>query len=199
MKKINEIFYSLQGEGFNAGIPSVFLRFSGCNLSCEFCDTCHEDGVLMEDQEIASAISSFPGKWIILTGGEPALWIDMEFIDFLKKSTGKKIAIETNGTRALPDNLDWVTVSPKTGFKGGSKEELKVKRANEVKVIYMGQNLEEYFNFPFVNNETVMSLQPCYVPDEESFKHNVDSAVAKVLSDPRWRLSLQLHRFLGIK
>lgn len=76
MRKINEIFYSLQGEGFHTGTPAVFVRFSGCNLRCSFCDTRHEEGVMMTDEEIVEKVSSFPARMVILTGGEPSLWID---------------------------------------------------------------------------------------------------------------------------
>ena len=79
MRKINEIFYSLQGEGFHTGTPAVFVRFSGCNLKCSFCDTRHEEGILMSDEEILRAISAFPSNVVILTGGEPSLWIDQSF------------------------------------------------------------------------------------------------------------------------
>ena len=75
MRKINEIFYSLQGEGFHTGTPAVFVRFSGCNLRCSFCDTRHEEGVMMTDEEIVEKVSSFPARIVILTGGEPSLWI----------------------------------------------------------------------------------------------------------------------------
>ena len=112
MRKINEIFYSLQGEGFHTGTPAVFVRFSGCNLRCSFCDTRHEEGVMMTDEEIVEKVSSFPARMVILTGGEPSLWIDKALISRLREA-GKQICIETNGTRPLPDGIDWVTCSPK--------------------------------------------------------------------------------------
>ena len=112
MRKINEIFYSLQGEGFHTGTPAVFVRFSGCNLRCSFCDTRHEEGVMMTDEEIVEKVSSFPARIVILTGGEPSLWIDKALISRLREA-GKQICIETNGTRPLPDGIDWVTCSPK--------------------------------------------------------------------------------------
>ena len=76
MRKINEIFYSLQGEGYHTGTPAVFVRFSGCNLKCSFCDTQHEEGTLMTDDEIIAEVSKYPAATVILTGGEPSLWID---------------------------------------------------------------------------------------------------------------------------
>ena len=83
MRKINEIFYSLQGEGFHTGTPAVFVRFSGCNLKCSFCDTQHEEGVWMSDEEILAEVGKYPAVTVILTGGEPSLWIDREFVDCL--------------------------------------------------------------------------------------------------------------------
>lgn len=205
MKKINEIFYSLQGEGHHSGYPSVFIRFSGCNLKCPFCDTRHEEGILMDDDAIIRAVKLYSADWIVLTGGEPALWIDAEFVRLLKKATGKKIAIETNGTRALPPGIDWVTVSPKEGIgipEGSSpsnwQTEIAVEHADEIKVVDLGQDLEPYFSLRCRGEKTLMYLQPCYVADPEKFRRNRLRTVSRVLSDPRWTLSVQLHRFLGI-
>jgi 7-carboxy-7-deazaguanine synthase len=83
MRKINEIFYSLQGEGFHTGTPAVFIRFSGCNLHCPFCDTQHENGVMMTDEEILAEVVKYPAKMVILTGGEPGLWIDELLVNAL--------------------------------------------------------------------------------------------------------------------
>ena len=80
MRKINEIFYSLQGEGFHTGTPAVFIRFSGCNLRCPFCDTRHEEGTLMSDEQLIEALAAYPCRMVILTGGEPSLWIDEALI-----------------------------------------------------------------------------------------------------------------------
>lgn len=199
MKKINEIFYSLQGEGHHTGYPSVFIRFSGCNLKCPFCDTSHEEGVLMTDDDIIRAVNLYTASWIVLTGGEPAMHIDRDFIRLLRRATGKKVAIETNGTLEVPDDLDWVTVSPKEGICGeDGKGELKIKRADEVKVIDVGQDLSGYFELPFVTESTLMYLQPCYVEDKKERESNRLRTLSRVLADPRWTLSVQLHRFLGI-
>lgn len=194
MRKINEIFQSIQGEGCRAGVPSVFVRFSGCNLKCDFCDTHHEEGIWMRDEEIVKEINKYSASQIVLTGGEPSLFIDEEFIKKLKEETGLPIAIETNGTRELPDGIDWVTISPK-----GTSPEIFAKRADELKVVELGQDLEPYFHLPCVGYDTVMLLQPCFVEDREEREKNTRRTIGRVLKDPRWRLSLQTHRFLNIR
>ncbi len=198
MKKINEIFYTLQGEGHHEGYPSVFVRFSGCNLSCPFCDTKHSDGIYMDDDAIIRAVNLYRADWIVLTGGEPAMWIDEDFVSLLKRATGKKVAIETNGTFPVPPSVDWVTVSPKFGFEGSGDASVRVDRASEIKVVDLGQDLEPYFSLPCRTPETIMYLQPCYVADEETFRQNRLNTVRRVLEDPRWTLSVQLHRYLEI-
>ncbi len=199
MRKINEIFYSLQGEGHHTGYPSVFIRFSGCNLQCPFCDTHHNDGVLMNDTDIIHAVNLYKADWVILTGGEPSLWIDEAFIKLLHQATGKKIAIETNGTNPLPAGIDWVTVSPKVGIEEMiGNPEIKVESADEIKVVDVGQDLNPYFELPCIGEKTLMYLQPCYVADKKLRESNMMRTVRRVLQDPRWTLSLQTHRYLGI-
>lgn len=200
MRKINEIFYSLQGEGYHSGVPSVFVRFSGCNLRCPFCDTRHEEGVMMTDEEIFAEVNKYPAQWVILTGGEPSLFIDETFVEGLKRATGKSVAIETNGTRPLPPGIDWVTLSPKTGICGAEGlGEVVIEWADEIKVVDLDQALEPYFNLLCHGPHTRMYLQPCYVSDERQRKINMHHAVCRVLADPRWSLSAQLHRFLNIQ
>lgn len=202
MRKINEIFYSLQGEGHHTGYPSVFIRFAGCNLKCPFCDTDHDRGIFMDDDAIVHAVKLYTAEWIVLTGGEPSLAIDSDFIHLLKRATGKKIAIETNGTRPIPAEIDWVTVSPKQGICGVDATpdtgSVIVDRADEIKVIDLGQDLEPYFSLPCRGEKTLMYLQPCYVEEEAEREANRLRTVRRVLADPRWTLSVQLHRFLGI-
>ncbi len=202
MRKINEIFYSLQGEGHHTGYPSVFIRFSGCNLACPFCDTHHKDGIYMSDDDIIRAVKLYRADWIILTGGEPALWIDDDFVRTLKRATGKKVAIETNGTRPVPPSVDWICVSPKTGMgaapEGSGEDEVRIDRADEIKVVDVGQPLEPYFSLPCRSEKTLMYLQPCYMSNPAMCEANRLATVRRVLDDPRWTLSVQLHRFLGI-
>lgn len=198
MRRLNEIFYSLQGEGAHTGVPCVFVRFSGCNLHCPFCDTSHERGIEMSDADIVAYISSYPAEWIVLTGGEPSLWIDASFIHTLHVATGKKIAIETNGTMPVPEEIDWITLSPKSGLAPDAPALPRVQRADEIKVVDTGQDLEPYFSLPQYRSNTLMYLQPCYVADCEEFARNTARTVARVKADTRWRLSVQAHRYLNI-
>ena len=195
MFKINEIFYSLQGEGYHSGTPAVFVRFSGCNLRCAFCDTQHQQGVMMSLQEIVHEVNKYPqAPLLVLTGGEPSLFIDEAFVAELKQKTGKKIAIETNGTRPLPSNLDWVTLSPKSAFEGGNAEPCVLTHCDELKVVYLGQDLAQYEDI----EAQYRFLQPCFCENETMRQANMKVCVEAVMQNPGWRLSLQIHRVLNI-
>lgn len=198
MRRVNEIFYSLQGEGRQAGTPCVFIRFSGCNLHCPFCDTDHTQFELLGDDEIAARAAAFGAPWIVLTGGEPALSIDADFIALLKERTGARIAIETNGTHPVPCGLDWIACSPKSGISG-VEAPVVIEHADEIKVVDCGQPLDPYFHLTCRTERTFMYLQPCFEPDEERYAANRKRTVERILADPRWRLSPQLHRFFGIR
>ena len=197
MYRINEIFYSLQGEGFHAGTPAVFVRFSGCNLRCAFCDTQHQAGETMSLQEIVDEVNKYPQapSLLVLTGGEPSLFIDEAYVAELKQKTHKTIAIETNGTRLLPSNLDWVTLSPKTAFDGGDAEPCVLKHCDELKVVYLGQDLTQYEGIEAQHR----FLQPCFCEDEKQRQANMKACVEAVMQNPGWRLSLQIHRVLSIR
>ena len=195
MFKINEIFYSLPGEGYHSGTPAVFVRFSGCNLRCVFCDTRHQTGEMMSLQQIVDEVNNYPNaSLVVLTGGEPSLFIDEAFVAELKQKTGKQIAIETNGTRPLPNNLDWVTFSPKTAFEGGDLEACVLTQCDELKVVYLGQDLAQYDGI----EAKYRFLQPCFVEKAEQRNANMQACVEAVKSHPDWRLSLQIHRILNI-
>ena len=196
MYKVNEIFHSLQGEGFNTGTASVFIRLSGCNLHCAFCDTRHEEGTMMSLPEIVEQVMQYPGApLIVLTGGEPSLWIDEDFVTGLKQMTGKRIAIETNGTHPLPHGIDWVTLSPKTGLGNSGDLPVVLTHCDELKVVYLGQDLAQYNSITAKHRY----LQPCWVSNENDRKRNMQATVQAVLAHPEWRLSLQTHRILGIQ
>ncbi len=196
MYKINEIFHSLQGEGYHTGTPAVFVRFSGCNLHCVFCDTQHQEGRMMSLPDIIAEVNRYPhAPLVVLTGGEPSLFVDDAFVRALKEQTGRVVAIETNGTRALPPSLDWVTLSPKSALDGGDGEPCVLTRCDELKVVYCGQDLQPYSTIQTKHR----FLQPCYCDDPERRKANLDACVQAVMKNPGWRLSLQVHRVLGIR
>lgn len=179
--KVNEIFYSLQGEGFHTGTPAVFLRFSGCNRTCDFCDTAHQSGTAMTAADIVAECKGYPARHIVVTGGEPLLQLDNTLIDMLH-AEGFYIQIETNGTIVPPEGIDWVTCSPKEPL-------LAVTRADELKVVYQGQDVEAVAAGISAPNRF---LQPCS-------GLNIPETVAYILAHPHWRLSLQTHKLLDIR
>ena len=190
MYRVNEIFYSLQGEGFWTGTPMVFLRFSGCNLKCPFCDTDHSAFREMTAEKIVGEVAKAGGdcRRVCVTGGEPSLQLDADLVEALHRA-GFRIHIETNGTRALPEGVDWVTVSPKSeveGLKGDGT--VVLEKADEVKVVYLGKEVEKWAAFP----ARWHFLQPCSCL-------NTEQTVDYIRRHPNWRLSLQTHKLLNIR
>jgi 7-carboxy-7-deazaguanine synthase (Cx14CxxC type) len=206
---IKEIFYTLQGEGAHAGRPAVFCRFSGCNLwsgresdranaVCKFCDTdfVGTDGELggkfSDSATLAKTINSLwpsayaASKYVVFTGGEPLLQLDAALIDSMH-ACGFEIAIETNGTLPVPVGVDWICVSPKMGAQ------LVVHKGNELKVVIpqAGQKLQAYEGFAFDN----FFVQPM---DGPAIEQNTRLAIDICKQNPKWKLSLQTHKFLQI-
>lgn len=195
MKKINEIFYSIQGEGFHAGTPAVFIRFSGCNLNCSFCDTLHKEGIMMSEDAIVREAEKYPARLVILTGGEPSLFITDTLIQQLHKA-GKYVAVETNGTHLLPKSIDWITLSPKDGFCPNAN--IKISRCDELKLVYAGQKeemIEHYAQFP-ANH---YFLQPCDSGDAAKNAGILQETVDYCLKHPLWNISIQLHKVLNVR
>ncbi len=208
MYHVKEIFYTLQGEGANAGRAAVFCRFSGCNLwsgreqdraqaVCRFCDTefvgtdGDGGGRFETAPELARACTDAlagarPGL-IVLTGGEPLLQVDAALVDALH-AAGFEIAVETNGTLPAPAGLDWVCVSPKAGAP------LVQRSGDELKLVFPQAGLDpaELAPLPFRHR----FLQPMDGPDRAA---NTASAVAYCRSHPEWRLSVQTHKAIGIR
>ena len=188
--KINEIFYSIQGEGANAGRPAVFVRFSGCNRRCPFCDTDHESGVEMTAEQIRQAVEKASAglkTMVVLTGGEPTLQLSDEENLFPYTSSRRFIAIETNGTGAVPSWIDWVTVSHKEDVPLD-----KLPRFNEVKLLFDETRLD-YIQL-FNRDGIIAFIQPI----DRSGEYNFDEAIAFVKQNPRFRLSVQIHKLIGM-
>jgi 7-carboxy-7-deazaguanine synthase (Cx14CxxC type) len=207
---VKEIFYTLQGEGANSGRPAVFLRFAGCNLwtgreadrvdaTCKFCDTDFVGtdgpggGKFAGASRLARAVAeTWPeegtsgARFVVCTGGEPLLQLDADLLEALH-AEGFEVAVETNGTVEPPTGIDWLCVSPKAGAP------LLVRGGNELKLVYPqdGAEPERYEALGFEH----FFLQPMDGPDRED---NTAAALRYCLAHPRWRLSLQTHKLLGI-
>lgn len=191
--KINEIFYSVQGEGFHAGTPAVFIRFSDCNLKCPFCDTNHFTGNEMSVSDIIEEITKYPARLIIITGGEPSLFLTDELVNKLHDK-GKYVAVETNGTNKLPSSVDWVTLSPKDNFV---KNAVPVnQRYDEVKVVFDGnQNVDKYLSIPAKQ----YYLQPCDTGNETLNKEIINKTLEHCMKEGKWRISIQTHKILNVR
>lgn len=201
---VKEIFHTLQGEGAQTGRAAVFLRFAACNLwngreedrakaTCRFCDTDFVGGTKFPDAEtLAERVADlWPAeaagpRLVVVTGGEPALQLDAVLVAALH-DRGFTVAIETNGTLTLPVGIDWVCVSPKAGAP------LLVTRGNELKLIFPqdGAPPEAFEHLDFEH----FFLQPMDGPDQAA---NLRAAIAHCLTHPRWRLSVQTHKIIGI-
>lgn len=192
--RINEIFYSLQGEGYFTGTPSVFIRLSGCNLQCPFCDTDHLPHTDMTEADIAAQAARYPATHVVITGGEPSLQLTESLIEALHKE-GKFVAVETNGTRPLPQNVDWITLSPKDAFVPAANACPVLDHADEIKLVYTGQPLPSYPGITVKHR----FLQPCDTGCEAQNKELIRQAVDFCLKHPEWRISLQTHKILDIR
>ncbi|HIJ38655.1 MAG TPA: 7-carboxy-7-deazaguanine synthase [Rhodospirillaceae bacterium] len=204
---VKEIFYSLQGEGVQAGRPAVFCRFAGCNLwsgreedrsraVCQFCDTDFvgaDAGRFDDPQTLAQALAdlwpkqSHDHRLVICTGGEPLLQLDEPLTTALHKQ-GFRIAVETNGTVLRPPGIDWLCVSPKAGAP------LLLNSGDELKLVYpqAGALPPAYAKLAFDH----FLLQPMDGPAQTA---NIQAAVTYCLENPQWRLSLQTHKVLGLR
>ena len=196
MYRINEIFYSLQGEGRHTGRAAAFVRFSGCNLKCPFCDTDFDSHIEMTADEIIGAIAPWRKcGFVVLTGGEPALQIDDSLIETLHQA-GFFVAVETNGTHTLPSTVDWITWSPKDLFVNNVPP-LSLSKIDEIKVVFDGEhNPECYSN---ISRDAYLSLQPCDTGDEERNRQITAKCIDYILHHPHWHLSLQTHKITNIR
>jgi len=232
-KRVNDIFYSLQGEGHNTGRAAVFIRFAGCNLRCPFCDTEFDSYREMSDEEILTVVSDFRLQTtdcrpqttdyrllVVLTGGEPTLQVDVAFVDLLHEH-GYEVAMESNGTRPAPRNLDWLTVSPKVlggeTFSGERSEVRGERLPDELKVIFDEHtDPEAYLPSPITHHPSPIThhpspithhpspikhlyLQPCDTGDAQRNADITARCIDYIKHHPWWRLSLQTHKLIGFK
>ena len=206
--RIKEIYFTQQGEGSNTGRDFVFVRFSGCNLwsgkeknrksaICQFCDTDFygTDGINGGIYSATQLIEKIKSLWVsrddniavVLTGGEPLLQVNDELVAALKQEQ-IYIAVETNGTLDAPDHIDWICMSPK------ANTEIKLKKGDEIKVIFPQESLdpEKFSLFDF----SEFYLQPM---DSNKYQENLNATITYCQKNPKWKLSLQTHKILGIR
>ena len=210
MYTVKEIFYTLQGEGYHTGRPAVFCRFSGCNLwtgresdrphaVCKFCDTDFvgvgaDGGKFASAKDLASRVAALwphvpSSRYVVCTGGEPLLQLDEALIQAFH-AEGFEVAVETNGTVEAPAGIDWICVSPKAASS------LKQINGHELKLVYpQGEPEAQPEAFEHLEFE-YFSLQPM---DGPNLQQNTQRAVEYCLSHPKWRLSLQTHKLLGLR
>jgi 7-carboxy-7-deazaguanine synthase (Cx14CxxC type) len=209
MYAVKEVFYTLQGEGANAGRAAVFCRFAGCNLwtgreqdrasaICQFCDTefVGTDGLgggkFATADALADAVLGFWGegaekRFVVLTGGEPMLQVDDALVDALH-ARGFRIAIESNGTLPAHPGIDWVCISPKAG------SEVVQRSGDELKLVWPqpGTDVAAIEGWDFAN----FLIQPM---DSVAAQENIEAAIAFAMERPKWRLTLQTHKMLGLR
>jgi 7-carboxy-7-deazaguanine synthase len=206
---VKEIFLTLQGEGMQAGRRAVFLRFSGCNLwtgreqdrsaaDCTFCDTDFvgmdgENGGRYEAEALAQRVAELwdapagaDGRLVVVTGGEPLLQLDAALIDALH-GRGFEVALETNGTIPAPPGLDWICVSPKAGT------EIVQRSGNELKLVWPQPGIDPASLAAWNFDHFLIQPMDCAARDEA-----LRASIDLVMSDPRWKLSLQTHKLLGL-
>lgn len=193
--RVNEIFYSIQGEGAHSGEAAIFLRLSGCNLRCSFCDTEHQPYQDLTEDEICAEIAKYPASLVIITGGEPTLQLTRSLVDKIH-DLGKMVAIETNGTREVPSNVDWVTVSPKEAYVGSVGKPV-IKTAQEVKIVL--DDLHTYDDPTFGITAAHYFVQPCDTSDEARNRDIINRCVNFVKENPKWKISLQMHKILNVQ
>ena len=199
--RINEIFYSLQGEGIFTGTAAVFIRFSGCNLACPFCDTEHQPFTRMERKDIIREIDrvcdGIRPALCVLTGGEPTIQVDPELLTALH-GRFRKVAIETNGTRDVIHGFDLITISPKDCFVENAALAVQTSGAEmECKVVFDGEhNPEQYFERVPASH---YYLQPCDTGDPARNAEILAATVQHIKTHPWWRLSLQTQKIINVR
>lgn len=199
--RITEIFHSIQGEGFHAGTAAIFIRGTGCNLACDFCDTDFSPRERLTPQAVLDRLAGYPCRFVVLTGGEPTIQPrGFRALVELLHANGYFVTMETNGSSEDTLGVDWVTVSPKLSQKGT----WVLKQGQELKLIYESQDLRFYeesaFEHYFLQAKEIRSA-PWGKGERDVGKTRLEweKTAAAVMSNPRWKLSFQLHKELGLR
>ena len=185
--RVNEIFYSLHGEGYRSGEPSVFIRLSGCDLACKYCDTEFESGQELTVIELLSKVKKYPSEWVTWTGGEPMLQLTGECVKAFRDE-GYKQSIETSGTHKVPFDVDWLVVSPKV--------------AEHVLHRNFPNGVDE-LRYPWHSGkistpEPAVKSKIKYLSPIDGTRENMRHCIKLCLDNSQWRLSTQMHKYWGI-
>ncbi|MDK2976007.1 MAG: 7-carboxy-7-deazaguanine synthase [Candidatus Marinimicrobia bacterium] len=187
---VNDIFSSIQGEGFWTGLPVTFIRFAGCNLACDFCDTDYSMKEILTTDEILRQLESWPARTVVLTGGEPLIHPLKPLLKRLQ-SAHFRIHLETNGTFSVPEGFfDWIAVSPKT-------DKPVVRKCHELRVLLKKGEIPHDFGIR-ADHYFVSPVNPPLNNPQKIDHDNLRYCLEYVLSHPKWRLSVQLHKYLDI-
>jgi len=200
MLLVNEIFHSIQGEGQHAGVGMTFVRFSGCDMNCSFCDTDHQKGVKMQQGEIMEAVKDSVS--VCLTGGEPMIQQGVGLLIGELLAAGKKVHIETNGRHPIPHAIDcWIACSPKL-WEGEAIDQLPgLKIANEVKIISNQINIYTDKGKPRWESHVITQI---YYIQVLFLKNKIDRdelvrSLYFIKAHPEWRVNMQMHKLIGVK
>lgn len=191
--RVNELFYSLQGEGARAGEPSIFIRLAGCDLACGFCDTEFESGVEMTPDDLLAKAKDVGGpcKWLIFTGGEPMLQLTSAHVLHFQEA-GYKVACESNGNHPIPEEIDWKVISPKVAEHvlkkhnpNGCDELRYVRHVNQLAIPEPAIRAKRYFLSPQFKGDR---------PDPAAIEH----CKRLCMENPHWSVSIQMHKLWRI-
>lgn len=200
--KVVEIFESIQGEGARAGELSIFIRLADCNLNCWFCDTDWSKGTMMSIEDIRAITDSMTARWIVWTGGEPTLQLTDEIVkDFYFKGKGYDQAIETNGTNPVSKWIDYITCSPKVEVSIQTLFDNFPEGVDEFRYpVEVGSHLPDIDELPTSVHHFV---SPIFIGDKKKRmqinKFNVHACLQAIKKDPRWKLSLQMHKIIDVR
>lgn len=197
---IVEIFESLQGEGFNTGMPAIFVRFGKCNLTCPWCDTNYNQFEAWTLSEILAKVKSYSAKNVIITGGEPTIQPNLSLLLEQLKQAGYFLAIETNGLKEIPPQIDYIATSPKRMYQEKYQRRC-IEFANEVRIVVDGE-VQEFCE----QLETQIKADHYYLsPCEVDGKMNLLETITQIgllnqrSNKPKWQLSIQTHKIVGIE
>ena len=197
---IVEIFESLQGEGFNTGMPAIFIRFGKCNLACPWCDTDYQTFSLMTLQQIADQVTAFSEKNIIITGGEPTIQPNLENLLSYFKTLGYFLAIETNGLKPVPPQIDYIATSPKRLYRHKYQQRC-ITLADEVRIVNDDENI---LSFCREIAKKIEAKHYFLSPYEQQGEMNLLDTIRKLgqlneNAEIKWQLSIQTHKLVGIE